>query len=89
MLILTQNKKKFQDLLKKYDLDPSRYYVQTVPHEEVLRYLAACDSGILFREPHIINWVSRPTKVLEYQAAGLEIVHNNTVEMLTTANRPS
>jgi len=34
---------------------------------------------MLFREQTIVNWTSRPTKLLEYQAVGLEVVHNNTV----------
>jgi hypothetical protein len=58
--------------------------VRNVPHGMIYRYLAACDIGLIFREPHLINWTSRPTKVLEYQAAGLEIVHNNTIDFLQT-----
>jgi hypothetical protein len=48
----------------------------------IYHYLAAADIGIIFRKPHIINWISRPTKILEYQAVGLKIIHNNTVAML-------
>jgi len=46
-------------------------------------YLAAADYGLLFRHKDIINWVSRPTKMLEYQAVGLKIIHNNTIEWLS------
>ena len=39
---------------------------------------------MLVREKDIINCVSRPTKMLEYQSAGLKIVHNNTVAWLAS-----
>jgi len=82
LLILSQDKKQFEKLLKKYRVDPSHFYVCTIPHHEIYHYLAACDRGLLFREKNIINWVSRPTKALEYKVAGLEIIHNNTVQWL-------
>ena len=82
LLILTQDKKQFEKLLKQYQIDPARFYVCTIAHDKIYQYLAACDSGLLFREKNSINWVSRPTKVLEYQAAGLNIIHNNTVAYL-------
>jgi glycosyltransferase involved in cell wall biosynthesis len=84
LLILTQDKKQFEQLLKKHRIDPACFYVCTIRHEKVYEYLSACDTGLLFREKNIINWVSRPTKVLEYKAAGLTIIHNNTVAYLTS-----
>ena len=57
--------------------------IKKVAHTAIYSYLAACDEGIIFREPHIVNWTARPTKVLEYQAVGLKITHNNTIGMLT------
>jgi hypothetical protein len=82
LLILTQDTHQFEQLLNKYDVPKKHYYVRMVKHHEIYRYLAACNVGILFREKHIINWVSRPTKALEYKAAGLTIIHNNTVACL-------
>lgn len=82
LLLLSQDKKIFEQLLKKYNIDPSRFYVTSVAHKEIYRYLAAADAGLLFREKNIINWVSRPTKALEYKAVGLEIIHNNSVGWL-------
>ncbi len=62
------------------------YHICNVPQKRLFHYLAAADVGILLREPHIINYVSRPTKAVEYHAAGLCIVHNNTVEYIKHIN---
>ena len=83
LLILTTNPDHFVQLLTQETIDAQFYRVKSVPHNEVFQYLAAADEGVVFRQPHIINWVSRPTKVLEYQAVGLPIVHNNTIAMLS------
>ena len=84
LLVLTQNVPAFEQLVQQ--LDKQSYCIVTVKHDEIYRYLSAGDIGMLFREPHIINWISRPTKVLEYQAVGLQIVHNNTVALLTDSS---
>lgn len=83
LLILTQQKNRFTQLLQEADINPSHYYLCTIAHSEIFRYLASCDYGIIFREPNIINWVSRPTKVLEYEAVNIPIVHNASVAILT------
>ncbi len=83
LLILTQSVAQFHALLRTTDIPTNAYHVTCVPHAEIYYYLAAADTGLLFREKHCINWVSRPTKALEYQAVGLKIMHNNTIEMLS------
>lgn len=80
LLLLTQDAHYFNRVLEKYDIPKANYRVITVCHTEIYRYLAAADVGIIVREQNIINWVSRPTKLLEYQAVGLSIAHNNTIE---------
>ncbi|HEX2977907.1 MAG TPA: hypothetical protein VHO47_02200 [Candidatus Babeliales bacterium] len=82
LLILTNEPTIFEALCKKNSLAVNAYRILNVAHNEIYQYLAAADVGIIVREPHIINWTSRPTKLLEYQAVGLQIVHNNTIEML-------
>lgn len=82
LLIMTREKEFFENLCAEYRINTEHYRVITVGAQEVIHYLAACDAGILFREPHILNWVSRPTKALEYHAAGLEIIHNDTVAFM-------
>ena len=79
LLILSPDIAQFTATLAQSTLTQSQYRVINVPTQELISYLAAADVGFLFRHPDIINWVSRPTKVLEYSAAGLRIVHNGTV----------
>lgn len=79
LVILTQDKKAFESLVRLFALPLYAYRIYTVPHARIYEYLAACDIGMLFREQTMVNWTSRPTKLLEYQAARLEVVHNNTV----------
>ena len=88
LLILTQSKERFSTLLRAQHIPQSAYHITCVPHADIYEYLAAADAGLLFRESHCINWVSRPTKALEYHAVGLPIIHNDTIEMLTK-KRPS
>lgn len=82
LLILTHETDAFQMLIQKYNLIKSCYKILNVPHKYIYRFLAAADAGVIFREKNTINWTSRPTKVLEYQAVGLSIVHNNTIAIL-------
>ncbi len=82
LLILTQDQQQFIDLCIRYAIPATAYHITHVHHDMIYHYLAAADAGIIFRKAHIINWVSRPTKILEYQAVGLKIIHNNTVAML-------
>ena len=81
-LILTPDVAVFEELFEQCAVDKLRYRILKVPARETFRYLAAADAGIVFRAASPVNWVSRPTKVLEYRALGLEVVHNNTVAWL-------
>jgi hypothetical protein len=83
LLILSQNKDAFINALERQGVAASHYRVISISPRYILEYLAAADAGLLFREPDVINWISRPTKALEYQAVGLKIIHNNTVAWLT------
>lgn len=87
LLVLTQNKNQFENLIRKKNISSDKYLITTVSHDEIYKHLAACDYGIIFRKKNIINWVSRPTKVLEYKAVGLHIIHNNTVEWLVSSEK--
>ena len=86
LLILTQDRIYFERVLRAHNLPKTSYALAHAPANELLRYLAAADAGYLFREADVINWVSRPTKMLEYQAVGLTIIHNNTVAWLANNN---
>lgn len=82
LIILTDNILEFEIHLEKENVEKNRYVVTSCNHSEVYKYLAAANAGVIFRDKHIVNWVSRPTKALEYQAAGLEVIHNGTVDFL-------
>lgn len=90
LLILTPDVEAFEALIQRHTIATTSYAALRVSHTAIYEYLSAGDIGLLFREKHIINWTSRPTKILEYQAVGLTIVHNNTVALLipTHANMP-
>lgn len=79
LLILSADTVFFKTLCQENHLPQTSYAILHVAYSEVYSYLCAANTGILFREKILINWVSRPTKYLEYKAAGLSIVHNNTV----------
>lgn len=81
LLILTPDVHNFEKLLQQ-SLPQHHYKVISADYATIFRYLAACDAGIIFREDHILNWISRPTKVLEYYAVGLPIIHNATIGLL-------
>jgi phage tail protein X len=81
LLILTPQEEQFKKLLQQH-LPESTYFVTAVAHEHVYEYMAAADVGLIFREPGIISWISRPVKAMEYEAIGLLVVHNNTVDWL-------
>ena len=82
LLILSQEKESFKKLLKQKKIPKTAYRILSVRPNDLFRYLSAADVGLLFRKTSIINWVSRPTKMLEYQSVGLKIIHNNTVGCL-------
>jgi hypothetical protein len=79
-LIVSQDENVFRKKLKL--LKKGCYRIKSVPHSLVARYLSAGDVGLLFRDADPVNWVSRPTKMLEYQSVGLKVVHNDNVAWL-------
>lgn len=83
LLILTPDPSAFQMHANQMHLPLDSFQIRSVEQTELLHYLAAADYGILLRKPHIINKISRPTKALEYHAAGLKIIHNDTVDYIT------
>lgn len=89
LLILTTEIEKFNSEIAKYSFPASAYKVLNVKPTDVYKYLSAADIGLLFRHADIINWVSRPTKMLEYQAVGLKIEHNNTIQILADLDKQS
>lgn len=82
LLIISKDREAFNKACWHYDLPKESYTVITTQSHEVIKHLAACDIGMLFRQGDIINFTARPTKALEYYAAGCVIVHNGTIDAL-------
>jgi glycosyltransferase involved in cell wall biosynthesis len=55
-------------------IDEQQTSVVSVPPQEVPRYLAASDVGLLLRDDSIVNRVASPVKFGEYLAAGLPVI---------------
>jgi hypothetical protein len=83
LLVLTPDKDMFEIALRQQHVPFESYQVKTIDQANAYRYLAACDAGIIFRDMHIVHWTSKPLNALEYKAAGLEIIHNNTIAYIT------
>lgn len=81
-LVLTGEVEQFKKAIEQACIPTDRYRILCVSSTMLTEYLAAADAGFLLREADVINWVSRPTKMLEYQAVGLKIIHNDTVACL-------
>ena len=81
-VILTTDVLAFEKIIEAFSFDRSRLLLKFVQPKDVLRWTAVFDYGILLRYQDIVNWVSRPTKALEYQAVGIHIIHNSTVKWL-------
>jgi len=56
-----------------------RVKIFQVDHSDVRAYLLASDFGIIFRDDKLLNIVADPTKVPEYLAAGIRIIHTESV----------
>ena len=56
-----------------------RVEIFQVEHSDVRAYLLASDFGIIFRDDKLLNIVADPTKVPEYLAAGIRIIHTESV----------
>ncbi len=85
-LFLSGEKEVFECKLQKAHVPRDRYIIRSIDPAETFKYVSAADAGLLFREKDPVNWVSRPTKMLEYQSVGLRLVHNNTVAWLTNVS---
>ncbi|MFC1854689.1 hypothetical protein ACFLY6_02380 [Candidatus Dependentiae bacterium] len=85
LMILSQDATEFEKLLQKFSISKKNCRLLNVKPAELCKFLCAADFGILLRKPHIINWVSRPTKALEYASAGLTIIHNGTINFVKSS----
>lgn len=82
LLVLTSDVGAYEQALKIAGVAPHIARVLQVKHEQVYCYLSAADVGLVLREHGLASWVARPVKAMEYEAVGLEIVHNNSVDWM-------
>lgn len=81
LLILTTEIDIFNSLYR-HKFDFNTVVVMSVKYEEITSYYSASDFGVLFRDERMTNWVASPTKFGEYCLAGLQVVHNETVQQI-------
>ena len=78
-LVLTQERMHAQRVICDAGLCMDNVILVSLFPEQVDDVLKAADFGLLLRESHIVNWVSRPIKAMQYRANGLVIIHNMVV----------
>ena len=79
-LVLTHHAPEAQELITQFKVPAHQYLILKLKPELLHTYHLACDFGMIFREANIVNWTSRPIKVIEYKQAGLLVLHNFTIE---------
>ena len=83
LLLLPKNDHPYiEQLLDQHCINQNQIILRSVENSHLLQYLSAADYGIVLRKKDIVNSVSRPTKLLEYNAVGLKIIHNDTIDYL-------
>jgi hypothetical protein len=80
LLVPESDQQACRQALSSYSFDMKRIRLCSVKPDLLLEYLSAADFGFLLRESDLVNWISRPTKALEYKAAGVTLIHNQTVD---------
>lgn len=78
-LALTISPDAMYGLARQHGLYDEDITIMEVPHEDVPRYLAAGDIGLLLRERSLVNEVASPVKFGEYLAAGLSVIMTDGV----------
>lgn len=63
-------------IIKEKGLDISDFTIRSVFHEEIPKYLAAADVGIIFDKPGFSRKANSPTKFAEYLATGIPVIIN-------------
>lgn len=55
-----------------------------VSYDEMPDYLSASDVSFIWRDESIVNKVSSPVKLSEYLCCGLPVIHNGTIDLLSS-----
>lgn len=81
--VVTNERQKAEKILGGI-LDKVNYKVDTFSFREMNKVYNASDIGVLFRDGNVTNFVASPTKFFEYCFTGLGVLHNRTVEQVST-----
>lgn len=70
-LLLSKDKIDQNEIMEHYPSLNGKFINQSIPNEEMVKYLNAADYGLLFRENVAMNNVASPSKFAEYILSGL------------------
>ena len=74
LLCLSEDADRARDVLMAAGIPTDRMTVRCVTQEDVSRYLAAADAGLLLRRKSRLNRFSQPTKFAEYLASAVPVI---------------
>ena len=80
LIIAKKITEKFQRLLENYpDAKDAVVTLESVPNQEMVKYLNAADFALLLRENVVLNNVSSPVKFAEFQLCGLPVIISESI----------
>ncbi len=78
-LAVTTQPTRMEELVEHVGIRKDQRTIVSVPHTEVMSYLAAADIGLLLREPSPVNHFASPVKFAEYLSCGLPVIISDYV----------
>ncbi len=77
-----QEKKYYEKLVKKYNVQDKVFFIGKIPYLDLFQYTLACDIGWLVIKGHgISNQLALPNKLFEYTIADLPIISSSLTNM--------
>lgn len=83
ILMLAQNGFKVLNL-SKVKIEHRNIVNRFISYDEMPNYLSASDVAFIWRDESIVNKVSSPVKLSEYLCCGLPVIHNGTIDLLSS-----
>jgi glycosyltransferase involved in cell wall biosynthesis len=74
LLVVTNNRDDFAELLRASGLPEDAFRILSVAHDEVADWAVAADVGLLLRVDDLVSRVASPTKFAEYLALGVPVL---------------
>ncbi len=70
-IFLTHQVAELKEMISKYNLANHSILIESVGKNELKSYYDMAHYGFLLRDPHVLNEVSAPTKLIEYLSTGI------------------